>query len=74
VRYVVVNSQGMRITQADGRASKFPTFTRFYRSLREEAELIHQIDPAASGGKGPMIWIYDLGVATAAPGGPAAEH
>ena len=52
VRYVVINSQGMNITQGEGRGSNFPTFTRFYRSLREEAELIHLIDPAESGGKG----------------------
>ena len=66
VRYVVINSQGMEMTQAEGRARNFPTFTRFYRSLREEAELIHVIDPAKSGGKGPVIWIYDLGIATTA--------
>jgi hypothetical protein len=74
VRYAVINSQGMGITQEDGRAANFPTFTRFYRSLREEAELIHVIDPAESGGKGPVIWIYDLGIATAAGDGHAAEH
>jgi hypothetical protein len=74
VRYIVVNSYGMNITQANGRATNFPTFTRFYRSLREGAELIHVIDPAVFGGKGPVIWIYDLGIATAAGGGPAAKH
>jgi hypothetical protein len=65
VRYVVINSVGMDMTQAEGRGANFPSFTRFYRSLREEAELIHVIDPAESGGKGPVIWIYDLGLATA---------
>jgi hypothetical protein len=69
VRYVVVNSQGMNITQGNGRSTNFPTFTRFYRSLREEAELIHKFDPAEIGGKGPVIWIYDLGIATTAAEG-----
>lgn len=61
VRYVVTNSlaRNQYFTPA-GRGGRFPSFVRFYRELDRTAR-IRTFDPAAWGGKGPVLWIYDLG-------------
>jgi hypothetical protein len=62
IRFVVTNSEarskyfGNRAKWGEG----FPSFIRFYRSLERE-RLLRTFDPADWGGKGPVIWIYDLG-------------
>jgi hypothetical protein len=62
IRYVVTNSEarskyfGKRAKFGEG----FPSFIRFYRDLERERPL-RTFDPAGWGGKGPVIWIYDLG-------------
>jgi hypothetical protein len=60
VRYVVTNSlaRNQYFTPA-GRGARFPSFVRFYREL-ERTERVRTFDPAAWGGKGPVVWIYDL--------------
>ncbi|HEX5716528.1 MAG TPA: glycosyltransferase family 39 protein, partial [Thermoanaerobaculia bacterium] len=61
VRFVVTNSEarnkyfGKRAKHGEG----FPSFVRFYRGLEGE-RLLRAFDPADWGGKGPVIWIYDL--------------
>ncbi|HEX3130507.1 MAG TPA: glycosyltransferase family 39 protein [Thermoanaerobaculia bacterium] len=60
IRYVVTNSAS-RSKYFRGRLGEgFPSFVRFYRGLDRE-RLVRTFDPAAWGGKGPIIWIYDLG-------------
>jgi hypothetical protein len=60
VRYVVTNSlaRNQYFTSA-GRGARFPSFARFYREL-DGTERVRTFDPASWGGKGPVIWIYDL--------------
>lgn len=61
IRYVVTNSEA-RIKyfgQMAKRGESFPSFVRFYRGLDQE-RLIRTFDPAEWGGKGPIVWIYDL--------------
>jgi hypothetical protein len=60
VRYVVTNSlaRNQYFTPA-GRGARFPSFARFYREL-DQTERIRTFDPAAWGGKGPVIWVYDI--------------
>lgn len=62
VRYVITNSaaQGLYFHPRRGRAATFPSFARFYRELRGLRPLA-TFDPKDWGGKGPVIWIYDLG-------------
>ena len=62
VRYVVTNSIAQRLYfhPQRGKADTFPSFARFYRELRAKRP-IQTFDPAAWGGKGPVLWIYDLG-------------
>lgn len=61
IRFVVTNSEarskyfGNRAKWGEG----FPSFVRFYRGLERE-RLLRTFDPADWGGKGPVIWIYDL--------------
>ncbi|HET9211524.1 MAG TPA: glycosyltransferase family 39 protein [Thermoanaerobaculia bacterium] len=60
VRYVVTNSlaRNQYFTNG-GRGTRFPSFVRFYREL-DETERVRTFDPRRWGGKGPVIWIYDL--------------
>jgi 4-amino-4-deoxy-L-arabinose transferase-like glycosyltransferase len=69
VRYVITNSeaQALYFHPRRGLAATFPSFVRFYRELRRLRPLA-TFDPATWRGKGPVIWIYDLG-APADPGG-----
>jgi len=68
VRYVVVNSSGIRATQrTESSQQNFPSFTRFYRSLQAETELIQSFTREGGERKGPEIWIYDLAPTAAAP-------
>lgn len=62
VRYVITNddAQSLYFHPKRGRAATFPSFTRFYRELGALRPL-KTFDPATWGGKGPVIWIYDLG-------------
>jgi hypothetical protein len=61
IRFVVTNSEarskyfGKRAKWGEG----FPSFVRFYRGLEHE-RLSRTFDPADWGGKGPVIWVYDL--------------
>ena len=61
IRYVITNSEarGKYFGQRAAVGAAFPSFTRFYRSLDEE-RLVRTFDPARWGGKGPIVWIYDL--------------
>ncbi|HKH49216.1 MAG TPA: glycosyltransferase family 39 protein [Thermoanaerobaculia bacterium] len=67
VRYVVTNSEAQAhyFDPRRGRAATFPSFARFYRELGALRPL-KTFDPESWGGKGPVIWIYDLGSANAA--------
>jgi 4-amino-4-deoxy-L-arabinose transferase-like glycosyltransferase len=62
IRFLVTNSEarskyfGDKTKWGEG----FPSFIRFYRGLEGE-RLLRTFDPADWGGKGPVIWIYDLG-------------
>lgn len=62
VRYVVTNSDAQKVyfDPKRGLTTTFPSFTRFYRELGALRPL-RQFDPEEWGGKGPVIWIYDLG-------------
>jgi hypothetical protein len=61
IRFVVTNSEAR--SKYFGKKEKFgegfPSFVRFYRGLERE-RLLRTFDPAEWGGKGPVIWIYDL--------------
>ena len=61
IRFVVTNSEAR--SKYFGKKEKFgegfPSFVRFYRGLERE-RLLRAFDPADWGGKGPVIWIYDL--------------
>ena len=64
IRWVITNSAAQsryRVGYKD--RDKFPSFAAFYDSLPREARLVRQFDPADWGGKGPVIWIYELTVA-----------
>jgi 4-amino-4-deoxy-L-arabinose transferase-like glycosyltransferase len=59
IRFVVTNSNARKRYLEEGEGEGFPSFVRFYRGLEKE-RLIRAFDPADWGGKGPVIWIYDL--------------
>jgi len=61
IRYVVTNSEARSkyIGDKAKRREGFPSFVRFYRGLEGE-RLARTFDPRDWGGKGPVIWIYDL--------------
>lgn len=59
VRYVITNSEARGRYRTPRMQQSFPSFVRFYRELRG-ARLIQTFDPAAWGGKGPVVWVYDL--------------
>jgi 4-amino-4-deoxy-L-arabinose transferase-like glycosyltransferase len=60
IRYVVTNSEARdQYFNPDPRGSRFPSFLRFYRELDGTLRL-RTFDPTAWGGKGPIVWIYDL--------------
>lgn len=60
IRYVVTNglARNQYFTPAR-RGARFPSFVRFYHEL-DRTERIRTFDPASWGGKGPVIWVYDL--------------
>jgi len=62
VRYVVTNSdaQVVYFHPRRGQVVTFPSFVRFYRELGA-LRPAKTFDPKSWGGKGPVIWIYDLG-------------
>lgn len=62
IRFLITNSEAKG--KYFGKTSKrkqegFPSFVHFYRELESE-RLVRTFDPADWGGKGPVIWIYDL--------------
>ncbi|MFL6294218.1 MAG: glycosyltransferase family 39 protein [Thermoanaerobaculia bacterium] len=61
IRFVVTNSEARSkyFGKMAKRQEAFPSFARFYRGLERE-RLLRAFDPADWGGKGPVIWIYDL--------------
>ncbi|HEY0510721.1 MAG TPA: glycosyltransferase family 39 protein [Thermoanaerobaculia bacterium] len=60
VRCVVTNSLARdQYFIGDGRGARFPSFVRFYRELEGTAR-VRTFDPATWGGKGPILWIYDI--------------
>jgi hypothetical protein len=60
IRYVVTNSLARnQYFTPSGRGERFPSFVRFYREL-DGTLRAHTFDPASWGGKGPLVWIYDL--------------
>lgn len=59
-RYVVANSQSRDyFLREPGMGAGFPSFVRFYREL-DGLRPLRTFDPRRWGGKGPVIWIYDL--------------
>jgi 4-amino-4-deoxy-L-arabinose transferase-like glycosyltransferase len=69
IRYVVTNSLARdQYFIGDGRGERFPSFVRFYRELEGTAR-VRTFDPATWGGKGPILWVYDI-TRPAAPGQP----
>ena len=60
IRFVVTNSEARDKYFKTKWGEGFPSFIRFYRGLERE-KLLRAFDPAEWGGKGPEIWIYDLG-------------
>lgn len=62
IRYVVTNSAARNFfMNKPSVAAGFPSFVRYYREL-EGTRLLRAFDPRDWGGKGPVVWIYDLGV------------
>ena len=60
LRYVITNSLARdQYFTPSGRGDRFPSFSRFYREL-DQTERVRTFDPAAWGGKGPVVWVYDL--------------
>ncbi len=60
VRFVVTNSEARdQYFVAGPRGASFPSFVRFYQGL-ERTRRIKTFDPRDWGGKGPVLWIYDL--------------
>ena len=60
IRYVITNSLARdQYFARSGRGARFPTFARFYQAL-EGTRRLQTFDPADWGGKGPIIWIYDI--------------
>lgn len=61
IRFVVTNSaaRSMYFGKKAKWGEGFPSFLRFYRGLERE-RLLRTFDPGDWGGKGPVIWIYDL--------------
>lgn len=59
IRFVVTNSESRTRYFRDRLGEGFPSFVRFYRGLDRE-RLVRTFDPAEWGGKGPIVWIYDL--------------
>jgi dolichyl-phosphate-mannose-protein mannosyltransferase len=60
IRYVITNSEARdQYFNPNPRSLRFPSFRRFYRELDGTLRL-RTFDPTAWGGKGPVIWIYDL--------------
>lgn len=60
VRFVVTNSEARDQYFVDGpRGQSFPSFVRFYEGL-ERTRRIKTFDPRDWGGKGPVLWIYDI--------------
>lgn len=58
IRYVITNSDA-RDQYFKKRGKSFPSFVRFYTGL-ERTKRIKTFDPKDWGGKGPVVWIYDL--------------
>lgn len=58
IRYVITNSDA-RDQYFKARGENFPSFVRFYNEL-ERTKRIKIFDPRDWGGKGPVVWIYDL--------------
>ncbi len=58
IRYVITNSDA-RDQYFKARGKGFPSFVRFYIEL-ERTRRIKTFDPGDWGGKGPVVWIYDL--------------
>jgi hypothetical protein len=60
IHYVVTNSLARdQYFTRSGRGVRFPSFSRFYRQL-DRAWRVQTFDPAAWGGKGPIVWVYDI--------------
>jgi hypothetical protein len=69
VRYVVTNSDAREQYRRNAlKRSGFPSFVRFYREL-EACPRVASFDPATWGGKGPLVWVYDLGRSCPPPSG-----
>ena len=69
IRYVITNSEARDQYFKGPRGKSFPSFVRFYQGLERTTRRIATFDPRDWGGKGPVIWIYDL-AQPAPPGQP----
>jgi hypothetical protein len=74
IRYIVTNSEARGRYFDGGKKARggFPSFTRFYQALAETQPL-QTFDPVTWGGKGPVIWIYDLASAPPRPYPPGGK-
>lgn len=60
IRFVITNSEARdQYFVDDPRGRSFPSFVHFYEGL-ERTRRIKTFDPRDWGGKGPVLWIYDL--------------
>jgi 4-amino-4-deoxy-L-arabinose transferase-like glycosyltransferase len=59
IRFVVTNSEARNRYFQGGEGAGFPSFVRFYRGLERE-RLVRTFNPKEWGGKGPVVWVYDL--------------
>jgi 4-amino-4-deoxy-L-arabinose transferase-like glycosyltransferase len=61
IRWVVTNQEARWWYLGNpARGRSFPSFVRFYREL-ERLRPVRTFDPVSWGGKGPVVWVYDLG-------------
>lgn len=58
-RYVVTNSDAQGRYSRELMRQGFPSFVRFYGELKKERP-VKVFDPKEWGGKGPVIWVYEL--------------
>ncbi|GJM44157.1 MAG: hypothetical protein DHS20C21_09990 [Gemmatimonadota bacterium] len=59
-RWIITNREAQRrYDENDPDGVSFPSFHRFYADLRAR-EPVQVFDPKTWGGKGPVVWVYDL--------------
>ena len=59
IRYIITNSEAQQRYLAEEAITAFPSFSSFYRGLKEIPPM-ETFEPGDWGGKGPVVWIYDI--------------